>query len=83
MRKETSKSNIKKRIARKKGDAFLRADFEDLGRYVQAGCILKQLVTKGELIELGQGFYARAARSPFDGRPIPVRELRAAREWYL
>jgi hypothetical protein len=80
MRKETTKSKIKKRIVRKKGDVFLRKDFGDLGGYDQVGRILKQLVADGKLIKLGQGLYARTARSPFDGRPIPVRGLRTVRE---
>jgi hypothetical protein len=80
MRKETLEMQVLKRIARKKGDVFLREDFGDLGGYDQVGRILKQLVAKGELIKVGKGLYARTTRSPFDGRPLPVRGLRTVRE---
>ncbi len=73
MRKETLEMQLERRIARKKGDVFLREDFEDLGGYDQVGRILKQLVAKGELIKIGNGIYARAVPSPFDGRPVPVK----------
>jgi Transcriptional regulator, AbiEi antitoxin len=49
-----------KRIDRKRGDVFLRADFEDLGGYDQVGRALRQLVRDGRLVKVGQGLYARA-----------------------
>ena len=57
-------------IARKRGDVFLRADFEDLGGYDQVGRALRQLVRKGRLMKVGQGLYARARQSPFSGKPV-------------
>lgn len=66
-----------KRIERKRGDVFLRADFKDLGGYDQIGRGLRELVRKGRLLRIGQGLYTRAAPSPFDGRPAPVKGLRA------
>ncbi len=56
-----------KRIARKRGDVFLRADFRDLGGYDQVGRVLRGLVGKGKLLKIGQGLYTRAEASPFDG----------------
>lgn len=35
---------VEARIACKKGDVFLRADFEDIGGYVRVGRILRQLI---------------------------------------
>ncbi|MGE3476795.1 MAG: type IV toxin-antitoxin system AbiEi family antitoxin domain-containing protein [Rhodospirillaceae bacterium] len=64
---------IAKRIARKRGDVFLRADFDDLGGYDQIGRSLRYLVKTGKLVKIGQGLYARATTSPFDERPIPVK----------
>ena len=46
------------RIARKRGDVFLRADFRDLGDYDQVGRALRKLVRKGRLLKLGYGIYS-------------------------
>ena len=73
MRRESLNRQIAKRIARKRGDVFLRADFDDLGGYDQVGRSLGYLVKSGKLVKLGQGLYARATTSPFDGRPIPTK----------
>lgn len=73
MRAVSLDRKILNRIAGKKGDVFLRADFEDLGGYDQIGRALRKLVAAGELLRIGQGLYARTARSPFDGKPIPVK----------
>ena len=62
---------VEARIARKKGDVFLRADFEDIGGYVQVGRILRQPIEDGKLTRIGQGIYTRASTSPFDGGAIP------------
>ena len=44
---------LEKRIARKRGDVFLREDFGDLGGYDQVGRALRKLVRKGQLLKLG------------------------------
>jgi len=77
MRPENLETRIMKRIGRKRGDVFLRADFRDLGGYDQVGRALRLLVGKGKLLKIGQGLYTRAAASPFDGTPAPVKGLRA------
>lgn len=66
---------VEKRIARKKGDVFLRADFEDLGGYDQIGVVLRGFVKRGELLKLGQGIYTRARPSMLDGKPAPVKAI--------
>lgn len=65
-----------KRIASKRRDVFLRSDFSDLAGYDQVGRALRLLVRKGRLIRIGQGLYVKAAKSPFDGSPAPVKGLR-------
>ena len=77
MRPGNLEARLMKRIERKRGDVFLRADFKDLGGYDQIGRGLRELVRKGRLLRIGQGLYTRAAPSPFDGRPAPVKGLRA------
>lgn len=68
---------ISERVAlKKRRDVFLRDDFLDLGGYDQVGRALRQLVRKGRLLKLGYGIYTRAAPSPFNGQPAPVKGLR-------
>ena len=69
------------RIARKRGDVFMRADFDDLGGYDQVGRALRALVRKGRLMKVGYGLYVRARPSLIDGAPTPVKGIReVARE---
>ena len=71
---------LARRIARKRGDVFLRADFSDIGGYDQVGRALRDLVRKGTLIKIGQGLYARARPSFRDGKPTPANGLRTLKE---
>lgn len=66
---------IATRIARKKGDVFLRDDFKDLGGYDQVGRVLRRLVARGDLRKIGYGLYARAMISPLSGKAMPVKPL--------
>jgi hypothetical protein len=77
---ESLEERLEKRIARKRGDVFLREDFRDLGGYDQVGRALRRLVRKGELLKLGYGIYTRAARSPFTNKPVPPKGLRTLKE---
>jgi hypothetical protein len=75
MRPETLEERLLKRIDRKRGDVFLRSDFEDLGGYDQVGRVLRKIVRVGRLVRVGQGLYARARPSLASGEPIPARGL--------
>jgi hypothetical protein len=75
VRPETLETRMLKRMERKRGDVFLRADFGDLGGYDQVGRALRTLARKGELIRVGQGLYARARPSNITGEPVPVKGL--------
>jgi hypothetical protein len=75
--RETLETQISKRIDRKRGDVFLRADFSDLGGYDQVGRVLRQFVGQGRLLRIGSGLYTRARPSTLDGVPTPVKGLRA------
>ena len=75
MRPETLETRMLKRMERKHGDVFLRADFGDLGGYDQVGRALRTLARRGELIRVGQGLYARARPSNITGDPVPVKGL--------
>lgn len=69
--KKTLRQRIETRISRKKGDVFLREDFDDLGGYDQVGRELRALCTSGVLYRIGYGLYARAYMSKFSDRPLP------------
>jgi hypothetical protein len=75
VRPETFETRMLKRMERKRGDVFLRADFGDLGGYDQVGRTLRRLARKGELVRVGQGLYARARPSNISGEPVPVKGL--------
>ena len=80
MKPETLDERMLKRISQKRGDAFVRADFEDLGGYDQVGRVLRKMVREGRLVRVGQGLYVRASPSITSGEPIPARGLAALRE---
>jgi hypothetical protein len=75
MKPETLETRLLKRIDRKGGDVFLRADFADLGGYDQVGRVLRNIVREGRLVRVGQGLYARARPSITNGEAVPVRGL--------
>jgi hypothetical protein len=75
MRAENLQTRVMKRIARKRGDVFLRADFRDLGGYDQVGRVLRGLVRNGRLLKIGYGIYTRAVKSPFGDKPVPPKGL--------
>lgn len=66
---DSLEERLERRIARKRGDVFLRADFGDMGGYDQVGRALRQLVLKGQLMKIGRVCIAapvnrRSATSP-------------------
>ena len=75
MKPETLETRLLNRIERKRGDVFLRADFEDLGGYDQVGRALRTLTRKQQLVKVGQGLYARARTSSVNGEAVPVKGL--------
>ena len=80
MKPETLETRLMNRIARKRSDVFLRADFEDLAGYDQVGRALRTLTRKRELVKVGQGLYARARTSNVNGEVVPVKGLATLNE---
>jgi hypothetical protein len=66
---------IRRRLSRKRGNVFLRADFEDLGGYDQVGRCLRNLVKEGALLKIGYGLYVRAKTSALTGEIVPTKPL--------
>jgi hypothetical protein len=69
---------IKRSVSNKKGDVFLRAEFQSFGSIAQVSRSLSELQNKGALIKLGVGVYAKAKTSVLSGKPIPVKHWRSS-----
>ncbi len=68
-------NRIKRSVANREADVFLRADFEDFGSQAQIGRALTELQSMGALVKLGVGVYAKAKPSVLSGKPIPIKPL--------
>ncbi|WP_022975318.1 DUF6088 family protein [Nevskia ramosa] len=66
---------LKRSIALRGDDVFVRADFAKLGSDEQVGRAIKTLQADGRIVRLGKGVYARAKPSALSGKPIPVRPV--------
>lgn len=69
------KSKIKYRISRNTGAVFVPTDFKDLSDRDQVGRVLRELVEDEVLIKFGRGLYAKARRSSFSNKLVPVKPL--------
>ncbi len=75
LQKRVLERKILTRISRMKCTVILRDDFSDLGGYDQVGRALRTLATKGQIMKIGYGLYAKAERSPFTGELLPKLSL--------
>ncbi|MBT2338695.1 MULTISPECIES: DUF6088 family protein [Pseudomonas] len=66
---------LKRSIALRKDDVFLRSEFYGFGSPAQVSRALRHLVANGVLVKLGVGVFAKAKPSVLTGKPIPVRPL--------
>ena len=66
---------IKRSVANKQADVFVRAEFDAFGSKAQVSRALVELQSKGALVKLGVGVYAKAKPSVLSGKPIPVKPL--------
>ena len=66
---------MKRAIALRKDDVFLRAEFADMASVAQVSRALRRLIEAGVIVKLGVGVYAKAKKSVLSGNPIPVRPL--------
>lgn len=73
--KNTLEGKIAYRVKRSKTPVFVRDDFKDIGGYDQVGRILRGLVKKDLLINLGYGTYARSKKSSISGTIVPEKPL--------
>jgi hypothetical protein len=80
MKSKNLETRVLNRIARKRGDVFLRSDFKDLGGYDQVGRVLRALVRKGLLLKVSHGLYTRALKSTFSDNRVPPKGLTTLKE---
>ncbi|WLG94263.1 DUF6088 family protein [Pseudomonas sp. FP198] len=66
---------IRRSIALRKDDVFLRSEFSKFGSSAQVSRALRHLVASGVLVRLGIGVFAKAKTSVLTGKPIPIRPL--------
>lgn len=68
-------NRLKRSLANRTADVFLRAEFDSFGSAAQVGRALTELQSMGVLVKLGVGVYAKAKPSVLSGKPIPVKPL--------
>ncbi|WP_437884438.1 S-adenosylhomocysteine hydrolase [Pseudomonas sp. LRF_L74] len=66
---------LKRAIALRKDDVFLRSEFARFGSPAQLSRALRQLIAEGVLVKLGLGVFAKAKPSALTGNPIPAQPL--------
>ncbi|WP_083455116.1 MULTISPECIES: DUF6088 family protein [Pseudomonas] len=66
---------VRRSIALRKDDVFLRSEFSKFGSPAQVSRALRHLVASGVLVRLGVGVFAKAKTSVLTGKPIPIRPL--------
>jgi Family of unknown function (DUF6088) len=66
---------IQRSLSNRRGDVFVRADFQSFGSPAQVGRALGALTARGSLVKLGVGVYAKAKASVLSGLPIPVKPV--------
>lgn len=69
-RRNSIQSKIEERLAVVGDDVFLTREFANLGGKRQVLRALANAVAQGQLVRLGYGIYARAARSRLSGQPV-------------
>lgn len=66
---------LKRAIALRKDNVFLRSEFARFGSPAQLSRVLRQLIAEGVLVKLGLGVFAKAKSSALTGKPILVQPL--------
>lgn len=70
-----TEERLKRAIALRKDDVFLRSEFARFGSPAQLSRAIRQLIAEGVLVKLGLGVFAKAKPSALTGKPIPVQPL--------
>jgi len=66
---------IKRSIALRMDEVFLRIEFSKFGSPAQVTRALRHLIASGVVVRLGIGVFAKAKISVLTGKPIPIHPL--------
>jgi hypothetical protein len=66
---------MKRAIARRRDEVFVRTDFAKMGSEAQVSRALRKLLSRGFIVKLGVGVYAKAKTSVLSGTAIPVKPV--------
>jgi hypothetical protein len=75
MAKLSATERIRRSIANRKQEVFMRDDFKDLAGPSQLSVALKELLTSGYIVRIGYGVYAKATMNKITGKPRPRADL--------
>jgi hypothetical protein len=70
-----TEDRIYRSIQRRKDDVFVRSEIAALGSEAQISRALRNLISRGVIVKLGVGVYAKAKKSLLSGNPIPVKPV--------
>jgi hypothetical protein len=62
---------MENKLSKLEGRVVLRDDFREMAGGDQIGRGMRALVSKGRLVRIGKGLYAKATVGPLSGRPVP------------
>lgn len=68
--KDNIESKATWRINKLRSNVVLRKDFDDLGSYRQVSRVINTLISKGKLVKIGQGVFAKSYISPYSSNPV-------------
>jgi len=71
-----TEERLKRAIALRKDDVFLRSEFARFGSPAQLSCAIRQLIAEGVLVKLSLGVFAKAKLCALTSKPIPVQPLK-------
>jgi hypothetical protein len=71
MAKLSATERIRRSIANRKQEVFMRNDFTDLAGPSQLSVALKELLTSGYIVRIGYGVYAKATMNQITNKPRP------------
>ena len=73
--KTSTRTRIARSVSRSNRDVFLRSDFSKFGTPSRVTRGISELISKGKLVKLGYGVYAKAVPSTITGNPVPRKTL--------
>ncbi len=70
-----TEERMRRSLALRKDDVFVRSEFVSMGSEAQVSRALRSLIQRGIIVKLGVGVYAKAKKSVLSGAAIPVKPI--------